>query len=65
MASSQGVNSNYIWVKVAVKIPEKIKSVGFVSGARLFHEHKMSATMNNFSLPKKWPAKAHYVLYNV
>jgi hypothetical protein len=28
-------------------------SVGFVSGARLCHERKMSATMNNFSLWKE------------
>jgi hypothetical protein len=37
----------------ATKIPEKIKSVGFVSGARLCHEHKMSATTNNFFFAKK------------
>jgi hypothetical protein len=42
-----------------MKIPEKIKSVGFVSGARLCHEHKMSATTNNFFFVKKeWPKKA-------
>jgi hypothetical protein len=37
----------------ATKIPEEIKSVGFVSGARLYHEHKMSATTNTFSSRKK------------
>jgi hypothetical protein len=47
----------------AAKIPEKIKSVGFVSGARLCHEHKMSATTNNFFLAKKeWPEKARNVV---
>jgi hypothetical protein len=35
--------------RVATKIPEKIKSVGFVLGARLCHEHKVRAT-TNFSL---------------
>jgi hypothetical protein len=36
------------WEGAATRIPEKIKSVGFVSGARLCHEHKMRATTNNF-----------------
>jgi hypothetical protein len=36
-----------------MKIPEKIKSVGFVSGAQLCHEHKMMATTNNFFFAKK------------
>jgi hypothetical protein len=31
----------------------KIKSVGFVSEARLCHERKMSATTNNFLCEKK------------
>jgi hypothetical protein len=49
----------------ATKIPEKIKSVGFVSGARLCHEHKMSATTNNVFLAKKdLTDKARNVLYN-
>jgi hypothetical protein len=49
----------------ATKIPEKIKSVGFVSEARLCHEYKMSATANNFLFAKKeWPEKAQNVLYN-
>jgi hypothetical protein len=48
----------------ATKIPEKIKSVGFVSGVRLCHEHKMSATTNNFLFAKQeWPEKAGDVLY--
>jgi hypothetical protein len=42
-----------------MKIPEKIKSVGFVSAARLCHEHKMSATTNNV------PEKARNDLFNV
>jgi hypothetical protein len=47
------------------KIREKIKSVRFVSGARQCHEHKMSATTNNFFFAKKeWPEKARNVLYN-
>jgi hypothetical protein len=45
--------SNYFWEGAATKIPEKIKSVGFVSGARLCHEHKMSETTNNFFFARK------------
>jgi hypothetical protein len=41
------------WDGAAVKIPEKIKSVGFVFGARLCHERKVSATTCNFSLRKR------------
>jgi hypothetical protein len=52
MPSLQGVISNYFWEGAATKIPEKIKSVGFVSGVRLCHEHKMSATTNNFLFAK-------------
>jgi hypothetical protein len=37
----------------ATKIPEKMKSVRFVSGARLCHEQKMSETANNFFFEKK------------
>jgi hypothetical protein len=37
----------------ATKTPEKFKSVGFVSGARLCHEYKMSATTSNFFFAKK------------
>jgi hypothetical protein len=33
--------------------PQKIESVVFVFGARLCHEHKTSATTNNFFLAKK------------
>jgi hypothetical protein len=58
--------SNCFWEGAATKTPEKIKSVGFVSGARLCHEHKMSATTNSFSFAKnEWPEKARNVLYNV
>jgi hypothetical protein len=47
------------------KIPEKIKPVGFVSGALLYHEHKMSATTDNFFFAKKeWPKKARNVLFS-
>jgi hypothetical protein len=53
MPSLYGITSNYFWEGAATKIPKKIKSVGFVSGARLCHEHKMRATTNNFSLRKK------------
>jgi hypothetical protein len=50
----------------STRIPKKIKSVGFVFGARLCHEHKMSATTNNFFIAKKeWPEKVRNVLYNV
>jgi hypothetical protein len=39
---------------------------GFVFGARLCHEHKMSASTNNFFFARKeWPEKARNVLYNV
>jgi hypothetical protein len=59
MPSLQGGISNYFWEGAATKIPEKIKSVGFVSGARQCHEHKMSATTNNlFFVKKEWPKKA-------
>jgi hypothetical protein len=48
------------------KISEKIKSVGFVSGARLCHEREVSATANNFCFARKeWPKKAEDVLYCV
>jgi hypothetical protein len=53
MPSLLGVNSNYFWEGAAKNTPEKIKSVGFVSGARLCHEHKVSATTNNFFFAKK------------
>jgi hypothetical protein len=50
----------------AMKIPEKIKPVVLVSGARLCHEYKMSATTNNFFFAKNiWPEKARNVLYNI
>jgi hypothetical protein len=66
MPSLQGVISNYFWEGAATKITEKIKSVGFVSEARLCHEHKMIATTNNFFFAKKeWPEKARNVLYKV
>jgi hypothetical protein len=48
-----------LWEGASTKIPEKIKSVGFVSGARQCYEQKMSATTNNFFFVKKeWPEKA-------
>jgi hypothetical protein len=50
----------------ATKIPDEIKSVGFVSAARLCHEHKMSASTYNFFFAKKeLPEKARNVLYSV
>jgi hypothetical protein len=49
----------------ATKIPEKIKSVGFISGVSI-QQHRMSATTNNFFFARKeWPEKARNVLYNV
>jgi hypothetical protein len=46
--------------------PREIKSVGFVSGARLCHEREMSATTNNyFFVIKEWPEKARNILYNI
>jgi hypothetical protein len=49
-----------------MKIPVKIKSVGFVSGARLCHEHKMSVTTSNFFFAKKeWPEKVRNVLFYI
>jgi hypothetical protein len=59
MPSLYGVIWNYFWEGAAMKIPEKIKSVGFVSQARLCHEHKISANTNNvFFAKKEWPEKA-------
>jgi hypothetical protein len=59
MPSLKGIISNYFWKGAATKIPEKIKSVGFVSGVRLCHEHEMSATTNgSFFAKKEWPEKA-------
>jgi hypothetical protein len=49
----QYVITNYFWEWAATKVPEKIKSVGFVSRSRLCHEHKMSATKNKFLFTKK------------
>jgi hypothetical protein len=51
----------------ATKIPEKIQSVGFVSGARQCYEHNMSGTTNNFIFAEKkeWPEKAQNMLCNV
>jgi hypothetical protein len=43
----------YFLEGAATKIPEKMKSVGFVSGARLCHEHKMSVTTNDILFAKK------------
>jgi hypothetical protein len=64
-ASFKGVISNYFWEGEAAKMPEKIKSVGFVSGARPCHEHKMSTPTNNFFAKEEWFEKARNVLYNV
>jgi hypothetical protein len=46
-----------------MKIPEKIKSVEFISGARQCHENKVSAQLS--FAKKEWPEKARNVLYNV
>jgi hypothetical protein len=49
-----------------MKILEKIKSVSFVSKARLCHEHKTSGRTNNFFYAKiDCPEKALSILYNV
>jgi hypothetical protein len=65
MPSLYGVIANYFWEGAAMKIPKKIKSVGFVSKALLCHKHKMSATTNNFFFEKKeWPEKIQNVLHN-
>jgi hypothetical protein len=40
MPSLWAVIPNYFWDGAATKIAEKIKSVGFVSGAWLYHENK-------------------------
>jgi hypothetical protein len=53
MPSLQGVIPNYFSEGAATKITQKIKSVGFVSGARLCHDQKISATTNNFFFVKK------------
>jgi hypothetical protein len=66
---TSGNNSAWTYVGLwlyAIKIPEKIKSVGFVSGAQLCHVHWMSAAMNNsFFAKNEWPEKPRNVLYNV
>jgi hypothetical protein len=48
MPSLQGVILKNFWDGEAMKIPKKMKAVGFVSRARLCHEHKMNATASNF-----------------
>jgi hypothetical protein len=53
MPGLYGVMSNYFWKGAATRIPENIKSVEFVPGARLRHEHKVRPTTNNYSLRKK------------
>jgi hypothetical protein len=64
MPNLQGVTFHYFWEGAAVKIPDKTKSVGFVSGAQQYNEHKMSATTNNFFLSEKeWPKKGRNVPY--
>jgi hypothetical protein len=51
---------NYFWEGAATKIPEKIKSVEFVSGAWQCHEHKMSPTTDTlFAKKKKKKEMAH------
>lgn len=42
-----------------------MRSVGFVSVARLCRMHKMRATTNNILCEKEWPKKARNILYNV
>jgi hypothetical protein len=49
----------------ATKIPEKIQSVIFVSGSRLYHEHKMSATTKSFSLQKKNGPRKPEIFYTM
>jgi hypothetical protein len=34
------ITSKYFWEEAGMKIPEKIESVGSVSGTRLCHEHE-------------------------
>jgi hypothetical protein len=51
------VFSRCFWDGAATKIPEKIKSVGFVSGARLYHEHELRKTTDNFIFEKKRVAR--------
>jgi hypothetical protein len=49
-----------------MRIPKKIKFVGFVSGVQLCHERKMTASMNNFFFAKReWLGKAQNILYNI
>jgi hypothetical protein len=50
----------------AVKIPEKIKSVGFVSTAWQCQQHKRSAIINSIIFTKnRWLEKAQNVLYSL
>jgi hypothetical protein len=39
--------------RTILKIPKKMKSVGFGSGALLCHDHNMSTTMNTFFFARK------------
>jgi hypothetical protein len=61
-AKLPGFNSNYFYEGAAMKIPEKIKSMGYISGVRVCHEDEMRATTRNFFFAKKeWPEKARNV----
>jgi hypothetical protein len=66
MPRLSGVISNNYWDGAGTKIPQKIKSVGFVSGTRLCHECKMSAATSNFFFSKnEWPEKARNDVHNL
>jgi hypothetical protein len=58
-----GVISNCFWEGAATNILEETKSVGLLSGTRLCHERKMSATTDNFFFAKKNGPKKPEMFY--
>jgi hypothetical protein len=65
MPSLEGVTSNAFREGAAMKIPKKIKFVGFLSAAWLCNEHKVNATINFFFVKEEWPDEAQNYLYKV
>lgn len=47
------VLSGTFWEGAAKETPEKIKAVGFVTGVRQCHDHKVSATTNKLFFEEK------------
>jgi hypothetical protein len=62
MPNLWGVISDYFWEEEALKIPEKIWSMGFVSRARLLRE-KDGSNYEWIFFAKKWPKKVR--MFNI